>query len=76
MQIPDVADQSQTFDIHIVYLGAATGLCAGAVLGSIFMVLLGGMTEVAVIALIHTMVAMMLMGAWSAPALLEQQEGN
>jgi len=55
--------------------GSAAGLLAGAGFGGAIIILLGGFSlDVALIVILHTAVAMMLMGGWTAPSLLPRDE--
>jgi hypothetical protein len=55
--------------------GSVAGLLAGIGLGGLIVVLSGNFSLVtALIVVIHAAAAMMLMGGWSAPALLSRDE--
>mgnify|MGYP001169671113 CR=1 FL=1 len=73
MQVPEsqVADvEAPMSEVQAVALGAVVGLIAGAGLGTMVVTLLAGSADMAYIVILHAMFAMMLMGAWLAPALL------
>ena len=58
-----------------VVAGSVAGLLGGLGLGGIIVVLAGNFSLVtALIVVVHAAAAMMLMGAWSAPALLSRNE--
>lgn len=74
MQVPDppVPDVEEPMsEAQAVALGAVVGLIAGAGLGTMIDTLLAGSADMAYIVIVHAMFAMMLMGAWLAPALLQ-----
>jgi len=57
-----------------IALGCVVGLIGGALLGGLFLVLLGEtLSEVSLILVLHTMLAMMVMGGWTAPSLLPRE---
>lgn len=67
--------QTSQNEISAIGLGSAVGFVAGAGLGGGITVLMGGYSlDVTLIVVLHTAVAMMLMGGWTAPSLLPREE--
>lgn len=66
-------EQSPASEGQTIALGIGVGLLAGALLGGVLLVLLGDtLSDVSLILVLHTMLAMMLMGGWTAPSLLSR----
>ena len=70
-----VTDESEAVsDGPAIALGCIVGLIAGAVFGGVMLVLLGDtLSDVSLIVVLHTMLAMMAMGGWTAPSLLSRE---
>jgi hypothetical protein len=68
-QVPDVKEPMS--EVQAVASGAVVSLIAGAGLGTMVVTLLAGSADMAYIVIVHAMFAMMLMGAWLGPALLQ-----
>ena len=69
------AAQEPLSDGKAVLYGSLTGLALGVGLGAIIVLLSGNYSlATAVIVVVHSAIAMMLMGGWSAPALLSRNE--
>ena len=67
----DIEQDSEVSDGPYILLGGVLGLFAGALLGGLLLLLLEDtLSEVSLIFLVHTMVAMMFMGGWTAPSLM------
>ena len=74
MQVPEVQVaevETPMSEVQAVALGVVVGLIAGAALGAVIVALLGGSVDMSYIVIVHAMFAMMLMGAWLAPALMQ-----
>jgi hypothetical protein len=74
VQVPEVEEPMS--EVHAVALGAVVGLIAGAALGTLIVALLAGSADMSYIVMVHAMFAMMLMGAWLAPALLQPSNAD
>jgi hypothetical protein len=62
-------------DAQAALIGCGVGLLGGAALGGITVVLLDGfLSDIWLIVVLHTMLAMMVMGGWTAPSLLTKSE--
>ena len=62
-------------DGRSIALGCIVGLVGGLGLGLCIVVLLGGFTqETSMIVVMHTSLAMMIMGGWTAPSLMPESE--
>ena len=67
-------EQKPPSEAQAIALGCGAGLIAGAMLGVLFLVVLGDVfSEVSIILLLHTMLAMAVMGGWTAPSLLPRE---
>lgn len=70
-----VNEEESSSDVQAAMIGCGVGLLGGAALGGGTIVILGGsFSELSMIVLIHTMLAMMVMGGWTAPSLLSKSE--
>ncbi len=68
-------EQKGLGEVGAIAVGCIGGLVVGTALGGGLAMLLGGVVSViGLIVMIHTAVAMMLMGAWTAPALMPRDE--
>jgi hypothetical protein len=73
-KMQDTDEQRPLGDGPAIALGCVVGLIGGALLGGLFLVLLGEtLSEVSLILVLHTMLAMMVMGGWTAPSLLPRE---
>ncbi len=62
-------------DLFAIALGCLAGLLGGVGLGLCFVFLLGCDTlDMQLVIVLHTTLAMIVMGAWTAPALLPEQQ--
>ena len=61
-------------EIAAIAMGVITGLVAGVALGFCFILLLGcHQPEMQFITMIHSTMAMIVMGAWVLPAMIRRQ---
>lgn len=69
------SEESLSSEIPAIALGCIFGLFAGAGLGGCFIGLLGcEQVEMRMIVMLHSSLAMMIMGGWTAPSLLPRTE--
>jgi hypothetical protein len=72
MQI--TGEQKPPSEAQAIGLGCGVGLIAGAMLGGLMLLILRDeLSDVSLILLLHTMLAMAVMGGWTAPSLLPRE---
>jgi hypothetical protein len=70
----DINEPRPPSDGQAIALGCIVGLIAGAMFGVLLLVLLGDtLSDVSLILVFHTMLAMMVMGGWTVPSLLPRE---
>jgi hypothetical protein len=70
-------EQKSGTEIEGIGLGAVLGIVAGLAFGSALAFLSGGLfTEMGVIVVVHSVLAMAAMGAWVTPSLLSREESE
>ena len=70
----DSTEQSVS-EVYAISLGCIIGLLIGVILGRVIVVLLGdSLSGMWIIVMLHTMLAMMVMGGWTAPSLMPRNE--
>lgn len=75
--MPPTDAESTLHDVSAVALGCLAGVLAGGALGGCIVVLLGDSSPgMSAIVVLHTVLAMVVMGAWTAPSLLRAEESQ
>jgi hypothetical protein len=75
--MPPTDAESSMHDVSAAALGCLAGVLMGGGLGACIVVLLGNSSPgMSAIVMLHSVLAMVVMGAWTAPSLLRPQESQ